>query len=295
MRRVSALLRCMRPWQYTKNLLVFAALLFAQRLGDPEAVLLSVIAFVLFCMASSAVYLTNDVRDCVEDRAHPEKCHRPIASGDLPVPVATTAAVLLALGAAVGGFAANLELGAVIVGYLVLQGLYQVILKDVVILDIFAIAGGFVLRAVAGAEAIQVEISPWLLICTLLLALFLGLAKRRGEIVLLDADAAHHRLTLRKYSLEMLDQLIPVMAASTLMSYALYTISERTVAEIGSNRLMYTLPFVIYGLFRYVYLIHRHGHGGSPDRTLLTDKPLLINVALYALAAGAIIYLSGGP
>ena len=148
------------------------------------------------------------------------------------------------------------------------------------------------MRAVAGAEAIDVVISPWLLICTLLLALFLGLAKRRGELVLLEQGAPGGRRTLDLYSIEMLDQLIPVMAASTLMSYCLYTISARTVAELGSTRLMYTIPFVIYGLFRYVYLMHRHGHGGAPDRTLLRDKPLLLTVALYAATAAAIIYFA---
>jgi len=271
MRSPGALLRCMRPWQYTKNMLVFAALIFAQKMGDPSAVLTTAVAFVFFCMASSAIYLINDVRDCEEDRRHPEKCTRPIACGDLSPGVA---------------------LGAVTLGYFGLQMLYQAALKRMVLLDVFAIAGGFVLRAVAGAEAIQVEISPWLLICTLLLALFLGLAKRRGELELLAEDSVGHRETLDRYSVEMLDQLIPVMAASTLMSYCLYTISERTVAELGSTRLMYTIPFVIYGLFRYVYLIHRHGHGGAPDRTLLRDRPLLLTVVLYAITAAAIIYLA---
>ncbi len=292
MRSPGALLRCMRPWQYTKNGLVFAALIFAQKMGDASAVLTTIEAFVFFCMVSSAIYLINDVRDCEEDRRHPEKCNRPIACGDLSPGVAIAAAVVLAIVGVGGSFAVNVGLGAVTLGYLGLQMLYQAALKRMVLLDVFAIAGGFVLRAVAGAEAIQVEISPWLLICTLLLALFLGLAKRRGELELLAEDSVGHRETLDRYSVEMLDQLIPVMAASTLMSYCLYTISERTVAELGSTRLMYTIPFVIYGLFRYVYLIHRHGHGGAPDRTLLRDRPLLLTVVLYAITAAAIIYFA---
>ncbi|MFW6156046.1 MAG: decaprenyl-phosphate phosphoribosyltransferase [Armatimonadota bacterium] len=292
MSTLAALLRCMRPWQYTKNLLVFAALIFAQRLGDTSAVLVTVLAFVLFSMVASSVYLINDVRDYEDDRRHPEKCHRPIASGALSPRLALGAAAVLAVVGVGGSFAVNVGLGAVVAGYFGLQMLYQAALKRMVLLDVFAIAAGFVLRAVAGAEAIEVVISPWLLICTLLLALFLGLAKRRGELVLLAEGAEGHRRTLNLYSLEMLDQLIPVMAASTLMSYCLYTISERTVAELGSTRMMYTIPFVIYGLFRYVYLIHRHGQGGAPDRTLLRDRPLLLTVALYGLTAAAIIYLA---
>ncbi len=286
-----ALFRCMRPWQYTKNLLVFAALVFARELHDPASVLTAVNAFVLFCMLSSSVYLINDIRDAPEDRMHPEKCDRPIACGALQPSTAAVAAVILASVGLGGSFIVNLSLGMVAAGYFGLQMLYQVALKQIVILDLFAIAGGFLLRAVAGAEAIDVEISPWLLICTLLLALFLGLAKRRGEIVLLEEGAGGHRPTLDLYSLEMLDQLIPVMAASALMAYCLYTISDRTVDQLGSTRLIYTIPFVIYGIFRYIYLVHVHGHGGAPDKTLLTDRPLLINVALYAITAMIIIYL----
>lgn len=292
MTKLAALLRCMRPWQYTKNLLVFAALIFAHKLGDPSAILNTVIAFVFFCMVSSGIYLVNDIRDREDDRKHPEKQHRPIACGALsPELAGATAAVLVVVGIA-GSFMVNLGLGVVTLSYFGLQMLYQIALKQMVLLDVFAIAGGFVLRAVAGAEAINVVISPWLLICTLLLALFLGLAKRRGELVLLEEGAQGHRRTLDLYSIEMLDQLIPTMAACTIMAYCLYTISARTVAELGSTRLMYTIPFVIYGLFRYFYLMHRHGEGGSPDRTLLKDRPLLLTVALYAVTAAAIIYLA---
>lgn len=292
MRTVTALIQCMRPWQYTKNLLVFAALIFAQKMSDPDAVLKTIGAFVLFCMVSSAVYLINDICDAEEDRKHPDKCDRPIASGRLSTSTASLTAGILVIAGVGGAFAVNLGLGVVIASYFVLQMLYQFLLKERVILDVFAIAGGFVLRAVAGAEAINVVISPWLLICTMLLALFLGLGKRRGEILLLEDGASDHRATLSKYSVELLDQLITIVASATLMSYCLYTISERTVSLLGSTRLMYTIPFVIYGLFRYLYLMHRHGHGGSPDRTLLTDKPLLLTVMLYAFTAAAIIYLA---
>lgn len=295
MRTVAALIRCMRPWQWTKNLLVFAALIFAGMMTERWAVLTAVEAFALFCMVSSSVYLINDIRDAEEDRNHPEKCTRPIASGDLsPTTAGVAAAVLVVVGIG-GSFAVNVGLGSTTSGYFGLQMLYQFVLKEKVILDVFAIAGGFVLRAVAGAEAIEVVISPWLLICTLLLALFLGLGKRRGEILLLDEGARGHRSTLGKYSVEMLDQLIAVVAAATLMSYCLYTISERTVQQMGDTRLMYTIPFVIYGLFRYFYLMHRQGAGGAPERTLLTDRPLLANVAVYALTAALLIYSANGP
>jgi 4-hydroxybenzoate polyprenyltransferase len=291
MKLLSALVRSMRPRQYTKNVLVFAALIFARKVGDPAAVWLAVGAFTLFCLISSAVYLINDVVDAEEDRKHPDKCKRPIAAGELPVAAALGAAGVFAVAGLAGSYYVNLGLGSTAAAYLGLMLLYQFIFKQRVIFDVFAIAFGFVLRAVAGAEALQVEISPWLLVCTLLLALFLGLSKRRGEIVLLAEGAAGHRRTLEKYSLNLLDQMIAVMTASTLMSYCLYTISERTVRELGSARLMYTIPFVIYGIFRYLYLVHEHGEGGHPDRTLLTDLPLLVTVALYVIAAGLIIYV----
>jgi 4-hydroxybenzoate polyprenyltransferase len=290
MNGLQALVVSMRPRQYTKNLLVFAAPIFARKLGDPVVVVTAVVTFVLFCLLSSAVYLMNDIIDAPEDRRHPEKRKRPIASGTLaPSTAALFALVLAAIGLA-GCFTINVALGSVALGYLGLQALYQVALKRMVILDVLAIAVGFVLRAVAGGEAIGVVISEWLLICTLLLALFLGLAKRRGELALLEESASSHRKTLEKYSLSLLDQMIAVVTASTLMSYCLYTISPRTVEELGSTRLMYTVPFVIYGIFRYLFLMHRRGEGGHPERTLLSDKPLLINVALYVLAAAVIIY-----
>ena len=291
MRVLIALVRAMRPRQWTKNLLVFAALIFARRMSDAEAVALSIAAFVFFCLLSSAVYLINDVVDAEEDRQHPDKCKRPIACGDLPMPAALAAAPVLAVIALAGSFYVNTGLGATAAAYLGLMLLYQSVLKQRVILDVFAIAGGFVLRAAAGAEAIDVVISPWLLICTLLLALFLALSKRRGEIVLLREEAADHRGALARYSLNLLDQMIAVVTASTVMSYCLYTIDERTVNEVCSARLMYTVPFVIYGIFRYLYLMHQKDEGGHPDRTLLTDIPLLTNVVLYVLAAALIIYV----
>jgi 4-hydroxybenzoate polyprenyltransferase len=195
------------------------------------------------------------------------------------------------LGLAGAYLAAGLLLLKVCLAYVGITLLYSGFLKHIVIIDVFAIASGFVLRAVAGAAAIGAVISPWLIICTLLLALFLALAKRRGELMTLGEDASAHRPSLAEYSPELLDQMISVMTASTLMSYALYTISERTVELIGSTNLLYTIPFVIYGIFRYLYLVHQKGIGGHPERALLHDRPLMIDVILYGIACGLIIYL----
>ncbi|MEN6544545.1 MAG: decaprenyl-phosphate phosphoribosyltransferase [Armatimonadia bacterium] len=291
MRLLVDLLKSMRPRQWTKNLLVFAALLFAQKAFDPTAVAEAVEAFVIFCVLAGAMYLINDCLDVERDRLDPIKRHRPLASGRVSVGTAVSAASVLT----VAGLYASLWSGgwlllAICASYVAITLSYSLFLKHVLIVDVFCVASGFVLRAVAGAAAIRAEISPWLIICTLLLSLFLALAKRRGEIMTLGEEAASHRATLGDYSTELLDQMISVVTASTLMSYALYTISDRTVAMVGSTRLLYTIPFVIYGIFRYLYLVHEKDMGGHPDRALLRDWPLMINILLYALAAGLIIY-----
>ena len=294
-----ALLKAMRPKQWTKNLLVFAALIFAQKAGEVGPGLRVTATFLLFCALSGTIYLINDVVDLEGDRKHPRKRLRPIASGQLPVGVAVAAAVVIAPLAVAGCFAVGPNTGFVALAYVGLTIAYNFILKHFVILDVLAVAGGFVLRAVAGAEAIGVEISPWLLMCTLLLALFLALTKRRQEIVLMEANAAETRQTLSEYTTAMLDQMIAIVTASTLMSYCLYTISERTVRELGSRDLLFTIPLVIYGIFRYLYLMHRHGEGEAPDRVLLTDAPLLLTVLIYVGLAIAIFYMAhgglGGP
>ena len=286
------LLIAMRPRQWVKNGLVLAALFFARQWENIPAVIAAVLAFASFCMLSSFTYLLNDIRDAEEDRLHPLKRHRPIASGKLSAEFAGLASLFL-LAAGLGlAFYVNLETGLVGAAYVALTVFYQLGLKEMVILDVLAIAAGFVLRAVAGATAIRAEISPWLLICTVQLALFLALGKRRQEIVMLGDEAANHRRSLGQYSTYLLDQMIAVVTASTVMSYALYTISARTVHLVGSTAMMYTIPFVIYGIFRYLYLIHTCNEGDAPDRVLLTDKPLLINVLLYLIAALIILHFS---
>jgi 4-hydroxybenzoate polyprenyltransferase len=290
-----ALFVSLRPHQWTKNLLVVpAALVFSKHLFDADAVLRVLLALFVFSALSGGVYLVNDLADLERDRLHPRKRQRPLASGALPVGVARVAAVLLLA----GGLGAGLVLGpgfvVVALAYVVLNLAYSFGLKNVVILDALAVSLGFVLRAVAGALAIDVEFSSWLLVCTILLALFLSLAKRRHELVLLDASAGEHRRILAEYSPYLLDQMIAVVTASCLTAYAFYTLAPETVEKYRTERLALTIPFVIYGIFRYLYLVHRREEGGSPSDVLLTDRPLAAAVALWAIAVVAIVYTASG-
>jgi 4-hydroxybenzoate polyprenyltransferase len=284
------LLLSLRPAQWTKNLLVFAGLLFGRRLFDPAALVAAVSAFAVFCVLSGVVYLVNDIADRDSDRRHPRKAQRPIASGALPVPVAAVSALLLGAGALIAAYAIGPAFAAVAAAYLGLQILYSFPLKHIVIIDVLTLAIGFVLRAAGGAVAVHVEISHWLLVCTILLALFIALAKRRHEIVLLADGAADHRPILGEYTPYLLDQMIGVVTASTLISYVFYTISPETQAKFGTAWLGLTIPFPLYGIFRYLYLVHQREGGGSPADLLLTDRPLLACVALWALTVALIIY-----
>lgn len=285
-----SLLISLRPEQWTKNLVVFAALLFGRQLLDPSAVVLSTAAFFIFCALSGAVYLVNDVLDREADRLHPVKRRRPIASGALDPGLALGAAAVLGVGGLAAAFFVSRGFLVAATAYLLLLTLYSGPLKRMVILDVLTIALGFVLRAAAGALAVDVPISHWLLVCTILLALFLGLAKRRHELVLLADGATSHRRILQEYSPYMLDQMIAIVAAATIMGYALYTVSPETIAKFGSDQLLLTLPFPIYGIFRYLYLVHQRQGGGSPAEMLLQDRPLLVCVLLWALAVALIIY-----
>lgn len=280
----------MRPRQWTKNLFVFVAVIFSHRLSDRAAVLASIAGFCFFCLISSAVYIINDIADVERDRQHPEKCSRPIASGRLSAPVAGAAAALL-LGAGLGlSFMLAVPFGLIALAYLALNLAYSFSLKHIVIVDVLCIAIFFVLRAIAGMAAIGQGISHWLLICTILLALFIALVKRRHELVLLSDGAANHRVSLTEYSPYLLDQMIGVVTATTLMAYCLYTVDPATVAKFGSDRLVYTVPFVIFGIFQYLYLVHQKGEGGSPDRMIVSDKPFLANLLFWIAVAGTVIY-----
>jgi 4-hydroxybenzoate polyprenyltransferase len=289
-RAASNLLVSLRPDQWTKNLLVFAALVFARRLFDLASVAAAVEAFVIFCFLSGVVYLVNDVMDRDSDRRHPLKSRRPIAAGELPVVTALTAAGLLCAVSLAAAFTLGWRFGAVAGVYVSLLVLYSGPLKHLVIIDVLTVAMGFVLRAVAGAVAIDVLISRWLFVCTILLALFIVLAKRRHELVLLGGDASSHRAILGEYSPYLLDQLIAIVAASTLIAYIFYSISDDTMAKFGTEWLGLTIPFPLYGIFRYLYLVHRHEGGGSPSDLLLTDRPMLACVMLWIIAVVLIIY-----
>jgi 4-hydroxybenzoate polyprenyltransferase len=287
---VSNLVRSLRPEQWTKNLILFGGLLFGQRLFDLHSVLYASAAFAIFCALSGVVYLLNDVADRDADRRHPLKQHRPIASGAVSTSVALVTAGGIGLVALMAAFFLRIQFGLFATAYVGLLSFYSGPLKHVVIIDVLTIAIGFVLRAAAGAVAIDVPISNWLLFVTILGALFLALSKRRHELVLLADGATSHRATLQEYTPYLLDQMISVVTASTLVAYAFYTISPDTVEKFHTNHLGLTLPFLLYGIFRYLYLVHQKEGGGSPSEMLLNDRPLLVCVALWAFAVALIIY-----
>jgi 4-hydroxybenzoate polyprenyltransferase len=289
---LGALLASLRPRQWTKNLLVFAGLIFSRGLLEPALVARSVLAFSLFCLLSGGVYLINDVMDAERDRAHPQKRHRPVASGRLPPAVALAAGVGLLAGATAAAFLLSPRFGLVALAYAVLLTAYSAGLKHVVIVDTLIIAGGFVLRALAGVVVLGIDFSDWLLLCTILLALFLTFGKRRAELRELEAGAIGHRPILSEYSPELLDQMIAVVTASTLMAYALYTMATETHVRLGTARLPLTIPFVLYGIFRYLYLLYRRDLGGNPSEHLLTDLALLVDVALWGAAVIVILYVA---
>jgi 4-hydroxybenzoate polyprenyltransferase len=279
-----ALLVALRPRQWSKNLLLFAGIVFVAEIGDPGQWLAAAAAFVLYCAASSAAYLANDLRDVADDRLHPVKRRRPIARGELsPRAAATAAALLLVLAVLLAAALGWVALGFLAL-FLALQAGYTLALKHVVLVDVLAIAGLFVVRAAAGADAVDVRISPWLLVCTALLALFLGLGKRRGELVLVGADETPGRPVLEGYSLAVVDQLIAIVAAATVLGYAVYTLTARE-----TQALAVTIPFVLFGVFRYVLLLHHARKGVEPENVLLGDVPILATVLAWACACAAIL------
>jgi 4-hydroxybenzoate polyprenyltransferase len=287
---VGVLLEAIRPAQWLKNGFVFAALIFSRSVLDWHRTSTVAAAAGLFCLLASASYVLNDILDAPEDRQHPIKRRRPIASGRLAAPWAGALAIVLALAALGGGWVLDRTLFLVLASYAGINVLYSLFLKHVMLLDVFVIAAGFVLRVLAGGVVIHVEISAWLIVCTTLLALFLALTKRRHELVLLGENAANHRPHLAHYSAYFLDQLIGIVTASTVMSYALYTLSEDVAVKFPGKRLELTIPFVLFGIFRYLYLVHQTREGGSPTRLLLTDRILLVVVVLWAVSVMLIIY-----
>lgn len=290
-------IKAMRPGQWIKNFMIFPALVFSGHLTDFAGFVAVFGGFVVFCLLSGAVYIFNDLRDYENDRVHPNKKFRPIASGALSIPDAQKAMRFIALAGLIGSLALNIistrvgfDFFAVCMAYLILQVAYTMKLKHVVILDVGCIAAGFVLRVLAGVAILNVPVGMWIIICTTLLALFLGFGKRRHELTLLTDGAGEHRRILEEYSPYYLDQMIAVVTASTVIAYALYTLDPATVAKFGTSNLPYTIPFVIYGIFRYLYLVHQKEEGGSPSKVLVSDKPLLINIAFWLAAVVIIIY-----
>lgn len=288
---IRGLLVEMRPMEWSKNLLVFSGLIFSRSLTDPHNVAASFLGFVLFCCASSGVYLFNDLCDLKEDREHPVKRHRPLASGALSVNVARFTMLVLFAIAAVGSLMLSHGFAVLVGIYLATCLAYSLKLKDIVILDVILIASGFVIRAISGAVIISVEVSEWLVLCTSMVALLVGFGKRRHELVLLEASAGNHRRSLSDYSVGFLDSIMNICAGAAVLTYALYTRADQTVERVGSRAMLLTIPFVIYGVFRYLFLIHRREAGGDPVQILFRDRPTMLNLLLWIVTAGLVIYL----
>lgn len=284
------ILESLRPKQWTKNLFIFAGILFSQNILNLPLLLKAIFAFFIFCLLSGSIYILNDLTDLKQDRCHPAKSHRPLASGKLKICHAIITMVILTLFSLLMSYYLSPPFFMIALAYFLLQLAYSFFLKRIVILDVFTIACGFVLRVTAGAAAINVEVSSWLIICTILLSLFLGLSKRRFELSELKEEAQNHRESLAKYSSNLLDKMISAVSALTVAAYFLYTVSGVTIGKFGTRNLVFTVPFVLYGIFRYLYLIRNEQKGGKPEDILITDKPLMLNIILWIITVGIILY-----
>ena len=290
---IKELIKLIRPNQWIKNTIIFAAVIFSKNFFNLLYLERALIGFGIFCIASGAVYIFNDIADAEQDKKHPEKSKRPIASGKVSISIAYIYFSIMAVVALILSYLyVNNHFGNVVLLYLITNILYSLILKKIAILDVVVLSMNFVFRAIAGVYAIAptLEFSTWLVICTFFLSLFIALSKRRGEIVLLEGRAEGHRRSLKDYSVKLLDEMIAVVTASTVMSYTLYTISSLTIQKFGTVNLVYTIPFVVFGIFRYLYLIHIQKAGGSPTRLVYKDKPLMINIILWVITAMVILY-----
>jgi 4-hydroxybenzoate polyprenyltransferase len=282
----------MRPKQWVKNVFVFAPLIFDEKLFNAQYLSRTIAGFVLLCLTSGTVYIINDLADVEKDRNHPEKRHRPLASGQLGTHTAIIAAIVLPLVSLPLGFLVDVVLGGILAGYLLVQIAYSLWLKDVVIIDVMIVASGFLLRVAAGVPLVEAErFSPWLYICMTLLALLIGFGKRRHELVLLEEKAGGHRQSLQDYNLPLLDHVISIVTASTLLAYALYTFSAPNLP--GNHTMMLTIPFVLYGIFRYLFLIHVRGMGGAPEEIVLSDRPLQVAIVFWGFSVIVVMYFLG--
>lgn len=289
--KILEVVRSLRVQQWIKNFFVFAPLIFSQNVFNLPLLVKTMFAFVLFCILSGAAYILNDIQDLEEDKLHPVKSKRPLASGRLKTTHAFFACILLVLLGLVGAYFLDIHFFIALLVYFILQIAYSSWLKHVVIIDVFLVATGYLIRVIAGGLAIGVQLSPWLFICTILIALFLALSKRRHELLLLDEGAEAHRPILKEYTPLLLDQMIAVVTASTVISYCLYTVSSETIAKFGTTNLLFTVPFVLYGIFRYLYLVHQKDEGGSPEALIIKDKPLLVDLFLWIATAMLILYI----
>ncbi|MEP7234102.1 MAG: decaprenyl-phosphate phosphoribosyltransferase [Ignavibacteriota bacterium] len=295
--KIPHFIRLLRPKQWVKNLFVFAALVFSHHLFEWEFAKQALVGFALFCATASTIYIINDIIDRDRDRLHPKKKHRPIASGNISVPSAISTAIIIFGIAVPAVFGLPMKFGFCLALYFVMNLSYSLFLKDVVLIDVFVIAIGFMLRVVGGAFVIDVPISSWLILTTMFLSLFLAVAKRRGELVMLEAHvdegkkpSESTRKVLQYYSIEFAEQLCTISAAGFVISYALYTVSDRTVKIFGTENLVFTTPFVLYGIFRYLFLLHKKNLGENPTEVVLTDIPMILNFVAYAVAMFFIIY-----
>jgi 4-hydroxybenzoate polyprenyltransferase len=293
---MTATVALLRPKQWIKNVVVLAGAVFAGRLGDPDSVLRAIAAFAVFCVVSSGTYVFNDLLDAERDRLHPEKRTRPIASGSVSRPAAVALFLLLWGTGVAAGFLLGPRMGAACSSYVLLNLLYTLWLKHHVIIDVMGISVGFMIRAIGGVEVLRdadpaIALSPWLLLCTFFLALVMGFGKRRSELGLLDREASNHRAALGDYSIALLDSVIPMVSTAAILAYSIYTIWPETVAKLGTDKLVYTVPFVVYGFFRYQFLVRERGLGGNPSEILFRDAALAVSVVAWMVAIVAILYL----
>ena len=286
---LKALLEAMRPKQWAKNMFLFAGLIFGEKLFHPSLLVRNVLAFVLFCLISSSVYLINDLTDIEKDRQHPTKRLRPLPSGRLQPRVAAIAAGLFSLISIPLAFLLDLQFGLVALAYLATMITYSLLLKNLVIVDVLVVAAGYLLRVAGGVIVTGVPFSPWLYLCTTLLALFISFSKRRHELLILEGAANEHRATLNEYTPHLLDEMIAVVTSTTVVAYSLYTFSAPNLPP--NHTMMLTIPFVLYGIFRYLYLIHVRNEGGTPEELVFKDKPLLLDIALWGLTVLLVLYL----
>jgi 4-hydroxybenzoate polyprenyltransferase len=288
--KIKAILKLIRPYQWSKNVLLFGGLIFSGSLTNIHTIIISFLAFIIFCLTSSSVYILNDILDLERDKLHPLKKDRPLAAGIIKTPLAILLLVLFLGISLTGAFLLDFSFSLILIAYFIINLFYSLGLKKIVILDVMIVSAGFLLRAIAGCEVINVRPSPWLFLCSLVLALFISFGKRRNEMYILGEEASKHRLNLQEYSMYFLDMMMTICATATIVTYSLYTMAADTLIRFKTVNLIYTTPFVMFGVFRYFFLVQQKNSGGDPTRLLIKDSPSKINVVLWILSVAFIIY-----